>query len=321
MRILHSVSVQERAQAADAIVEHDLAVNPLSVVLLCLRPLNATGTLSDFASYLNICSALNRITISLRGSAVMSMSGADAAALAYFRHGIIPPQANHDDADDERRCVVLPILMGRFPYDPVSCFPASRRGELVLELDFDVADTGYDGMRYSVETVELLGVNPKEFERKVDMSQTFAATGNNDVELPIGNVVRGVLLFGTTGFGGATPAPSWGRVELRLDNQEVGYSSTDFEVAHALSALWGRQPPAMDGHTHRVDATGGATEETAGGPINVGVGFEQYAWLDLDPLRDDSYSVDTSSGRRFFLRADAETADAVRAIAVERVGV
>src|SRR5574342_71998 len=161
---LHSVAVQDQAIAADGIFTFDLAVNPLSMVLLALRPLNDTGTLTNFETYRGICAAANRVSILYRGESILSMRGEDVAALNYFRWGMVPYQGQHDNTDNERRCVVMPLLLGRWPYSKESCFPASRRGELVLELDLDIADTGYDGLRISAETVEILDAKPKEVE-------------------------------------------------------------------------------------------------------------------------------------------------------------
>lgn len=320
MQFLHSVSIVEQAVAADGPVNEDLAVNPLSVILVVLRPLNDTGTLLNFASYLNVCGAINSLGIIFRGESIVRMSGRDLAALAYFRHGIIFPQATHADTDDDRRAVVLPVLLGRFAYDTESCFPASRRGELVLELDFDLADTGYDAMRFSVETIELLDAKPKEYERRVVTTQTLAATGDNDVDLPTGNLYRGALAFGTTGFSGAAPAPTLGRLSTRLDNREVNYASTDFEVAHGTPALWGRMPPRMDEHQHRVDATQADAEELTTLPHNVGSGgWQNYAFLDFDPTRDDKFSVETKNASRLNVRMNAEAANLVRVIGIEVV--
>ncbi len=319
-RLLHSVAVPEQLIAADGVFQFDLAVNPLSVVLLCLRPLNDTGTLANFASYLNVAGALNRVGITHLGESIVQMSGRDAAAMAYFRHGIVPTQATHISTTNFRRCVVLPILLGKFPYDATSCFPASRRGELVLELDIDIADTGYDGLRLSVETIELLDAKPKEFERKVTQTQTFAATGDNDIDLTPGHKSRGVLLFGTTGFVGAVPAPSLGRMQLLLDNQQAGYAATDFEVAHTLGTLWGRQPPSFDNPVLHVDATGGAVEPTFGPMSEIGsAGWQNYSFLDLDPTKDDMLTIDTRGASRYTVRVDAETANLVRAINIEVV--
>lgn len=320
MKLLHSVAVQERAIAADGIETYDLAVNPLSVVLLCLRPLNETsGGLATHARYKAACQALNRVSILFRGESIVSMRGEDLAAMNLLRHGIVPYEANPDSTDNERRCVVLPIILGRHAYDPASCFPATRRGELVLECDFDVADIGYDGLRFSVETVELLDAKPKEYEKKVAISQTWSATGDQDMDLPPGNVCRGVLLFGTTGFTGAAPAPSWGRTKVMLDNQEHGYAATDWEVAKMLPTLWGRMPD-FSFHRHTVNAAGAGIESTTS-VFDVGDDWAQYAYLDLDPTRDDTFSLNTRESSRFHLRANAETADAVRAVPVEVIKV
>lgn len=315
--LLHSVAVQNQDPAADAVLTHDLAVNPLSAVLICLRPLNDTGTLANYANYLEVCGALNQVNILHRGRSIVSATGRDLAALNAYRYGCQPWMGNGDITNNERRCVVLPVFLGRRPYDPRSCFPASRAGELQISLDVDVADTGYDDLQYTIETVEILGATPVEYERKVQLSQTFAATGIRDVDLPVGNVVRGALLFGTTPFGGAAPAPSWGRVRFVGDGVEMGVASSDFEVQLSLAGMMGRSL-TYDQHIHAENDTGGPT----GQPHSVHLdGYNNYAFLDLDPNGDDQFSVDTSKLSRFQVRADAETADAVRVIPIERVAV
>ena len=318
LHLLQSVQVQTQDPSADGVFTHDLAVNPLSVVLVHLRPLNDTGTTANFTQYLEVCDAVNRCNILHNGMSVVSASGRDLAALAYFRHGIVPSQNTHLITNNDRRCVTLPILLGRSPYDPDSCFPASRAGELIMELDLDIADTGYDDLQYTVETIELIGAKPKEYERKISLAQTFAATGIRQFDLPVNNTVRGALLFGTTAFTGATPAPSWGRVALQVDGVEMGLSGVDFETLHTYHALRGIQPPIMSEHIHVETDTGGPTQM----PTSIGAGgWANYAFIDLDPTRDDMYSIDTSRVSRLQLRADVETADACRVIPIERVRV
>lgn len=320
---LHSIPVQEQAISADGVYTFDLAVNPLSVVLVCLRPLNDTGTKANFCSYRDIAAAMNRVSILDYGRAVYSMRGEDAAALAYFRHGCQFFQGYHNLTDNDRRCCVVPLFLGRHAYDEQSCFPATPRGGLTLELDLDIADTGYDGLRLSVETIELPNAKPIEYERKVSIAQSFAATNDSDLQIPPGQLIRGLLLFGTTAFSGASPAPTWGRMKVLLDNAEQGYSATDFEVAQGLHCLWGRQPPTYDAHKHLVTTDGNAQTELAslGGPYNIGVGYENYAFLNYDVLGDDSHSLDTSGKSSFAIRSIVETANAVRVIPIERIKV
>src|SRR5690349_5238419 len=158
---LRQVCVPEQAIGADGVYTYDLAVNPLSVIMINLRPLNDTGTLANYSRWLQTCKAINRLSVIYNGMSVINMRGEDAAALVALRHGISPFEPNADNTDNERRNVVLPVLMGRHAYDPRSCFPATRRGELVLELDLDIADTGYDGLRLSIDTIEIPGAKPK----------------------------------------------------------------------------------------------------------------------------------------------------------------
>lgn len=314
---LRNIAVPEVAISADGVQNYEMAVNPLSVVHLCLRPLNDTGTLANYARYRAICAALNRVSLVYNGQAIISMRGEDIAALNWLRWGILPEEANPDNVDNERRCVVLPLILGKMPYDKKSCFPATTRGQLVLEVDFDIADTGYDGLRFSVETTEIPSAKPTEFERRVQISQTFAATGQNDVDLVPGNLCRGIMLWGTTGFAGATPAPSWGRLKVLLDNMEAGYSATDWESLKTDPYLFGRQAN-MGEHKHTVNAAGAGVEETTS-VFDVDEDFTNYVYLDYDVTRDDEYTLDTKGARRFNIRAEAETADAVRAVQIEVV--
>lgn len=315
----HTIAVNEQAINADGVYNFDLPTNPLSVILIAFRPLNDTGTLANFGMYRSICAAANRVSVLYRGETVVGARGEDLAALALFRHGILPYQGQHDRTNDERRCVVLPILMGRSPYDPTSCFPRTKRGDLQLELDLDIADTGYDGLRISVETIELLDAKPKEFEKKVQVTQTPSATGDVDMQLPLGSDCRGLMLFGTTGFAGATPAPSWGRIRTILDNKEVGYSATDFEVAQMLYSLMGRVPPSPYGGLKvgtTVDGNAGTSVASDGAVYDVGLEFASYAWLDFDPTYDDKHVI-SPQGKDFRIRFNAETADAVRCLPIE----
>jgi hypothetical protein len=321
MRLLRSIARQEYAPSADGIEVMDLAVNPLSVILINLRPLNDTGTLANFQSVMGIAEALNQVRVLHRGAAIVSARGEDLLALNYYRRGMIPYEANPDDVDNERRCVTLPVMLGRFAFDPLSCFPASVRGELTLELDVDIASTGYDGLRLSVETIEILDAKPKEYERVTTINRTFAATGMNDVDLPNGNLVRGLMLFGTTPFDGAAPAPTWGRVELLKDNEQFGYAATDWECLRQDGQLMGRQPPVSVAHFHEFEPVAGV--RTLGPPREVGdgvsPGLQNYAYMDLDPTRDDMFSLDTRGSSNFLLRANVETADAARVVMIERI--
>jgi hypothetical protein len=310
--------------AVAGVSRFDLAVNPLSCLLLHLKPLNDTGTLANFQTMLGIAGALDRVAVLHNGVSIKSFSGRDLVAMNYFRHGIQPMQATHLITTNFRRSMVIPLLFGDQVYSQSSCFPASKRGELTLELDVDIADTGYDGMRISVESIELPGAKPKEYEKQVQLAATFGSTGFNDIELPLGNLVRSLLLFGTTGFTGAAPAPTFGRMAVMLDNEQFQYMATDFEVQHMMHGLKGGSPPSFDARLvgTTVDGNAGTSVPSDGANSSIGAGgWQNYALLDFDPTMNDMYSINTKGKDRFHLEVNAETADAWRIIPTERIKV
>lgn len=318
--------VTDRLIAADGVSTYDMGVQPLSVILLRLNPLNDTGTLANWANAFRIAQAVNRLTLLYRGESIVSMRGEDIAAYNFYRWGMVPQLVNADNVDNERRSLTLPVVLGRWPYSRTSCFPASGKGELQLELDLDIADTGYDGLRISVDALELPDGKPKEYEKRVQQSLTFAATGNNDIDMPVGNLLRGFLLWGTTGYDGATPAPSFGQVSVLLDNAEAGIRAMDWESLVPLHMLLGRHPlpPTEDSHFHTTTTDGNAqtaVETLGGGGYNRSTEYNRYAFLDYDPTGDDSFALDAKGARRLQLRVNAETADAVRVVPVEVIKV
>lgn len=318
--------VPERAIGADGVFTYDMGVNPLSVILLNLRPLNDTGTLANWCNGFRLAQAINRATLYYRGQAVFSMRGEDIMAFNFYRWNMVPMLGNPDNTNDERRNLTLPMILGRYPFDPSSCFPGTGKGELVLELDIDIADTGYNDLRLSIDTVELPNAKPKEYERRVTQTQTWAATGNNDIDLPVGNLIRGLFLWGTTGYVGATPAPSWGNVTVLQDNAEIGFRGMDWETIQTLPMLWGRLPLPVteDDHRHNVTTDGNAQTELStlgGGGTSVATTYANYSFLDFDPTGDDKYALNTKDARRLQIRANAETADAVRCVPIEVIKV
>jgi hypothetical protein len=249
---------------------------------------------------------------------VFDASGVDAAMLALAYHKIPLWQSGLLETDNFRRSLVLPILFGRGAYMQGECFPQSRKGELQLTCTWDIAAAAFDGLRISIETVELPGAAPEFVQKVTTLAQTLAATGQNDIELPIGNVLRGVLMFGTTGFTGATPAPTLGQLSLFVDNKQRLFSATDFEVVRALMGLRGVPFPPDFRHIH----SGTYTTTVAGDSLEPEIGAsldDNYALLDFDPLGDDEYAIDTAGVGRVNVRLDAEAANAVRALPIERV--
>lgn len=314
----HSILASNQAITADGDVTYDLPVQPLSVLLIHVSPLNETATITNYGLLERLLSAIDQIRVVHKGDPIFNLSGVDAAALALLWHRVPIWQSNAVETNNDRRSLVLPVLFGRRAYMPSECFPRSLKGELRVTITWDIADTGFDGLRISLETIELPDATPEFVQKATALAQTFGATGQNDIDLPIGNVLRAVMLFGTTPFAGATPAPSFGEISFLVNNRATHVSQSDWEVLRAVMGLTHVPFPADFRHIHAVNAAGGAQEDTQEPEIGASLD-DNYALINLDPTWDDLYSVPTVGVGRVHLRIDAETNDAVRVIPIERV--
>ncbi len=306
--------------AADGVVSHDLPTNPLTALILDLHPLQESGTFTTYESFAAILDAINDIRIFHRGLRIVQCSGRDLWALLRNRWHIDVMQTGQLNTDNIRRSIQIPIMFGRFLGDPDFAIPRTSSGELVIEIDFDDASGGYDDLEYSIESIELPQASPTRFFRYTTIAQTFAATGINLVDLPKSGDILGILLFGTTGYTGATPAPTWGRIRVLRDGVAIGYSGTDWEVLRQISMMTGMGADRYDDHVHFADLDAGADANTEPVEVHQATG-DLYAYLDYDFRRDGSFAIDARGSGRFEIESDAETANAVRVIPLEMLPV
>lgn len=323
-QILRSTLVEDHLYAADGPVDFDLPVNPLSIVLLSLQPLNNTaGAPNNYQSVAGLLSMITEVLISYRGAAVRRMSLTDAAVLAAVLHGWSPMQRDQRLLDNAVREITVPICLGRRPYDPAECFPATRRGDLTMQLALDVAVTGLDGLTLRIETVELLEATPTRFIKAVRQSKPIGAVGEDDIELPIGNDLLGMLLYAPSSRFDANTEDTFFRLRQMVDNVETILAATSMTSLHGElsrrlrgAGLWEHR------HSFEYDPTllaltQAETRDTATNDPTL----DHYGYVDYDPLEDGSYALRTPGAARVNLRADFEGAvpETARVIPVELV--
>lgn len=322
MRFLRQVLVQDETLAVSSQRTDDLPVNPLSVIFITLRCLNNIVALTDFSLINAVLTQISKVEILYKGSAIISGSLADLARMNGLLLGNSPTQTAAAYVDNNTRCVTVPILLGRRPFWPQECFPAVRRGELQLQITSAAAQTGVDTLTVQIETIELLDAKPERFLKATTISKTPSATGDHDVDLPIGNKISGVLLFGTTIPTGASFNASFGQLRLLVDNVEQYYARTNWETLH--NELSRRASETMQSSVHQhLENTGAAyaqNQQTDDGNSNVGF-YDQYALLDFDPLTDGNWLLETAGRARIHMRINADVADAIRIIPMELIDV
>jgi hypothetical protein len=323
MRFLRQVIVQNETFAVSTQRTDDLPVNPLTMILVTLRVLEDLGTTANFSSLNAVLNQIAKLEVLYKGSAIISGSLADIARMNGILLKHIPMQTKTSIVDNDARTVTVPILLGRRPYDPAECFPAVRRGELQLQMTTAAAQTGIDTPVVQVETVELLDATPTRFLKATTISRTFPATGDNDVDVPIGNKIAGILLFGTTAPTGAVVTATLGQLRLLVDNVESYYARTNWETLHNELQRYITESPAGGAFTAEEH---GAAANAVGQFLATGehaqTGFyDNYAFLDFDPLKDDSYLLDTLGRARIHLRITAGVANAMRMMPLEIIDV
>jgi hypothetical protein len=319
MEFLRSVLANNEAVVASTRVTYDLPVNPLSHVLVTLRFLNDTGTITDYTAVAAALLSISNIAVEFKGTSVLNGSFADLAILSQILLKYQLMQVNLNEVDNDARAITVILPMGRKLYDPNECFPAVKRGDLRLVIDYAAAQTGINTLYAQIETVELLGATPKAYMKVTTQTKTPAATGDNDIDLPIGNPIAGILLWGTT-----TPSTDYtstiGRVKLLVDNVEYGFSETIWESLHNELGLRFTHALQNDNHQHWVIVDDTVDVDTLDQATD-GSKIEKYAYLDFDPNKDDMFLLPTEGKSRVHLRVNAGDTNALRVLPVELIGV
>lgn len=320
MQFLRSLMGAEETAANGVVIERDLPVNPVTGVLITVKFLNDTGTASQYTIIAAALAVLSNINVAYRGANIIDGSGADLAQLMACMTGEAPSETAATTGNDAARSVTLPLYFGRTPYDPKECFPATRRGDLILRITPSLPQTGIDTVEIVCESIELLDAKPERFAKVTTISRVFNSTGDQDIDLPISNRIAGALLFDPLAAGNTDDLYWWGKSVLAVDNVQQYYNATTWQ---SLRGEYLRRYPSNQYVPHQH---AGLANTSTGVLVTYeqAIGAAQgcaYAYMDLDPLKDDSYLLDTRGAARVFLRTtvQAATANAARCLPIEIV--
>lgn len=293
MVLLHELSVPERAWNAGDNGPFDLPVNPVSFLLLHIR-FEATAAAADFNQILG---HIERLVVQFKGTQVVSMSGPDLARLVHTLWGRSINIENFNGVAPALVSVTLPIPFTRVPYWHKEAFPATRRGEFNITVTRSIVLTNMLNPVFAVEAVELLEAEPAQFLKMVTLSRAIVV-GDSDFELPIGNPFIGLQVFSPVAMGNAPISETIRRQRLLLDNVEYDYADSAFDVGRAVGFLRRSDSDQFTGLTSL---------------------FRNYTYLDFDPLKDDSYMVETEGRASVRLRFVPDVGGTVRVAPVELV--
>ena len=298
MEFIRSSLVRDRT-AATEVLKVDLPVNALSHLIISLDMYNAT----DEATLAEILAFVNSITVTHSGRTIVSLQSEDLYGVDTKLYGNRPVLVGKLATDNEHRCLSLIVPFGRRIFNPAECYPASRKGEVTLTLDYTAPATAADNGTLNIEAVELVGATPSHYLRSV-MSIIAApgATGENDWDMPIGNDIVAIGLRMTTWPGASTHTYGVDMAKVLVENQEYGYSAA-------------RAQCLVGDLIHHY--------ETQHGNI-AAQGFIQPAgmvWLDYDPGDNDEYLLKTEGLSSLKLRMEMGVDEATYVTLLERCAV
>jgi len=315
-----TILVDDETPAADGDYTYDLPVDPISHIILTFKALNAGTNVK--ATLAQLLGAVEKVSIIYRGAHIYDLSGADLFALNCIMLGNEMHQENVVNTDNATRAITLILPFGRKLYDPTECFMATKRGELQLKVKVDIADTGYDGLTFLFETVELLGITPTQYLKVYTLTKIPPAVGDLDVDLPRGNILAGILLYGTTIHSGTSWVNTCDKVQLLLDNVRRYYCETKAEALHgSLMELTGAKNAfAEKFHMENLATTYTQNADTATEEANDS-DISNYYFMNFGIKMPVDYMIDTAPLSEIKVRITAGDTNELRVLPVELVKV
>lgn len=277
----------------------DLPTNPLSHLSITMDFYNAT----DEATLAEVLAFINSISVTHLGSTVLYLESEDLYALNCYLLKHSPVLTHNVATDNASRQLTLIVPFGRTLYNSSECYPATKKGELTLSLDCTIPATSLDNAQFNIEAVELVGAAPTQY-LKSTLKNVVApgATGDIEVDLPIGNQIVALLMFSTTTPADSTHIYGINASKILVDNVEFGYA---FASAHALVGDW----------VNRLHT--GARSIAASGEIDS----NHFFAIDFDPVSNGAFLLDTKGKSRVIVRNTMAVNEASKINVVELVNV
>lgn len=322
MRFLHSIARANQDFAASSTISAiDLPVNPLSLILLNFELTNTNpAAVGTYSALDDLLTNITNVIVKHKGENIMQGTLRDLVAVNALVGRRFPGADRWAKTSGGIRRIVIPLGFGRKSYDPNECFPATSRGNLQLELTRGANPASVSDVNLTVETVELIEANPRQYLKYTTQSMT-AVVGQFDQPLPIGNPLLALIFFDTALATLDTATSSWGQTKLLKDNVEQYYPLSDAQtLAGQLNMFFGSMHEGWPGHIHQIN-DGAALSNSDDAEIPVSQGLRGYFAMNFDPNGDGMYQLETEGAADMKVRAIGTSATAVRVLPVELVQI
>lgn len=296
---LHRQRIVERHTSATEVLKENLPIEPLSHLIITMDGYNVT----DETTLAEILAFLNNFQVTREGVGIWDLQSEDLYGVnAYlFRH--LPEFTQPVATDNMHRALTMIIPFGRRLCDPAECYPATKKGELVVRVDMTVPATSLDNSTISIDAVTLPGATPGRYLKCVRKALSApGGTGEFEFELATGNKLVACQFRLVTVPQASSHAYGVNIVKLMVDNKETLYTSADMMCMMGERGL-------------RIGAVNATIAAQANSPLNL------IAWLDLDPVGSDDFLLDTAGRSSVKLNLNYGVDEAVDLTTLELVNV
>lgn len=275
-----------------------LGINPISFLLLhvdgVVAGAAAVGVDQPFTD-------IDRINITFNGASVWNINGEDIRAALMALGWRVPYVLNHASATNgDIVRMTIPVPFSRKSFWLNEGFPASRKGELEMRINFSAEGATFQTRNFTIEGVEVLDMVSTRFLKVVELSKALTA-GDPDFELPIGNDYAGILIFQPAVADAGVGSGTISSIRMLLDNVEFGIANARYESLRA-----------------QFESRGGPVDAYAFASLPQ---LAAYAYIDFDPNKDGEFLVPTIGRSSIKLRPEIDNAGTVRVHPVELVRV
>ena len=316
----HSVVVQNEDVTAGESPSYDLPVSPMSHLLLTIKFTQTAEVLQ--CPFMDIPALLAKVEVLYKGAGVTSLNGIDLLACGILICDFESWGVNATGQPEAERSLTFLVPFGRQLYSPRECYPSTSRGELILQVTWQGTFSTYiDNVKLQVEAVELPDAHPERFLKMTTSFITPTAVADYDVELPIGNQISDIVLWGTTIPLADTATVTIEEVEVRKNNSEFMYSRSYFETLHNMMGRLRAAPGYWAKHKHQLDDAAYAQymDSTSVKPDNHIL--SNHLLVPFDVRRDGVHILRTDDAKDLNIRIKAGDLNPVRVIPCEVVAV
>ena len=298
MEFIRSVVLEDHTTATETI-EKDLPTGAISHCVLSMDGYNVT----DEATLAEILAFIETVEVSRGGVTVHSLQSEDLYGVNAYLFKRKPVLTGKLATDNLQRNLGLIVPFGREIFNPDECHPATSKGDLTLRVKTTVPSASLDNSQFNIDAIQLVGATPKRYLKST--LRVIAApgqTGDNLVDLPIGNEIVCVQLRMVTVPAASSHVYGVEKVSILVNEKEYGYSAASAPCLEAERMF-------------RSDEQHGAIAAQGLEPTS------QMLWVDFDPRGDGQFLLQTKGLTALKARLTMGVNEAVYMTVIELVTV